>query len=132
MRRHQPGLQESRIPRAMFIIPGRIIVNEGRLGKGGVKLDNHESIVGRIVSAIIIGTALLCLLFSREYAALDPYDPDPVWVKKTWWGLKNEEIRLRWMKPPGEDYESWCAKSPEGEWYTFIVEYDEPEPEPQY
>lgn len=89
----------------------------------------RRAALGLIVGVLICGGILL---FRREYATLDPCDPHPIWIRKTWWGLKTEEIYLRWMKPTGLDYEAWCAKSRRGEWYPFIVEYDGPEPEQQY
>lgn len=76
----------------------------------------------RLLVGALLATILLRLFFQREYAMLDPNNQHPVWIKKTWWGLKTEERQLRWMKPSGYDYEGWCAKSRRGDWYPFLKE----------
>ena len=86
-----------------------------------------------IVSGIFFAFMMHAMFFRRDVITLDPYDPHPICIRKTWWGLKSHEVRLCWMQPPGYDYEAWCAKSPRGDWYQFVVEWDGPEPEqPSY
>ena len=74
-----------------------------------------------IVPAFIV-FLLLLLTFDRDSIALDPYDPNPLLVRKTWWGLRRKDITLRWMVPRGEKTPTWCAQSPSGEWSTCVYE----------
>lgn len=60
--------------------------------------------------------------FKCHTITVDPNSPQVFSVKKTWWGLKEKEIEIIWMKAPGYDYEAWCAKGKDGGWYPYIIE----------
>lgn len=81
---------------------------------------------------VVISLAVVLLLFGavtheNSYITVDSNSPTVYAVRTTWWGLRTEESEIRWMQPPGYDYAAWCAQSPSGKWYPYLIDLWEAE-----
>jgi len=122
-----PGKQDLKI--AMFLdarirLCGRYT---HRNRKESENMTRRDDTSGAVTALIVIAVFAGLYLFHRDHIELDPGSPNPLWVRRTWWGLNTQKRALRWMQPEGYDFETWCARSPSGEWYPAIGEGDRTE-----
>jgi hypothetical protein len=75
-----------------------------------------------IIAAVVAMIFLAPMTFESHELIVDAHTPNVYAVTTTWWGLRREEREIKWMKPEGAEYASWCARSKDGEWYPFIVD----------
>lgn len=77
-------------------------------------LESPIDLIVIIIFVILVGY----LTFSSDAYTIESETPDTYWVKKTWWGIKEEYRLIKWFN--GE----WHAKDKNGEWYPFRVDDD--------
>lgn len=66
------------------------------------------------------------LSFERYSITVEMDSPQVYSVQTTWWGLKETRREIRWMRAPGEEYEAWCARDADGQWYPYLIETEDP------
>ena len=71
---------------------------------------------------LILALPAAHLTFEDMNITVDVDAPEVYVIRKTWWGLKQQRIPIRWMKATGYDFEAWCAQTKSGEWYPYLVE----------
>ena len=74
-----------------------------------------------------IGAMLFLLFesFSENYITVDANDPSVYAVESSWWGWSQKMRVLNWMQTADYDYPGWMTKNDQGDYYMYIVEFDD-------